>query len=119
MLDCACCVWKVTTHWCGLQDHIACKVVDACIGMCGNIIKKLMTCVGHGFCALSLSECYSADGRQNGWGNRTSLIKKCPNNILHAFDAFFGEWGCGVHCDFLHSCSEYDWGSLVWYMLWL
>jgi hypothetical protein len=78
------------------EDHIACKVADACIEMCGNIIKKLMTCVGHGFHALSLLGCYSADGRKNGWVNGTSVIEKCPKNILHAFDTFFGEWGCDV-----------------------
>ncbi len=101
------------------KDHIACKVVDACIGMCSNIIKKLITYVGHGFHALSLSGCYSADGRQNGWVNCMSIIEKCPSNILHTFDALFGEWGCGVRCDYLHSCHELDWGSLVWCMLWL
>ena len=92
----------------GHADHIACKVADACIGMCSNILKKLMTCVSHAFCALSLSGCYSPDGRKNGWVNRMSIIEKCPDDTLHAFDAFFGEWGCGVHCDCLHSCPEFD-----------
>ena len=78
------------------EDHVACKVADACIGMCSNIIKKLMTCLGHGFHALSLSGGYSADGRKNGWVNCTSVIQKCPNNILHALDVFFGEWGAVV-----------------------
>jgi hypothetical protein len=102
------------------KDHIACKVADACIGMCRDIIKnKLMTCVGHGIHALCLSGHYSADGRKNGWFNCMTVIEKYPDNILRAFDAFFGEWGCEVHCDCLHLCPELDWGSLVWCMLWL
>ncbi len=101
------------------EYHIACEVADACIGMCSNKIKKLMTCVGHGYHALSLLGCYSADGRKNGWVNCTSIIEKCPNNILHALDAFFGEWVCGVCHNCLHSCPEFDWDSLVWCMLWL
>jgi hypothetical protein len=51
MVDYARCVWKGTMHGGDCKDHIACKVADACIGMCSDIIKKLMTCVGHGFCA--------------------------------------------------------------------
>ncbi len=101
------------------KDHIACEVADACIGVCSNIIKKLMTCVGHGFRALSLLGCRSADGRKNGRVSHTSLIEKCSDNILQTFDAFFGEWGCGVCRYCLHSCPESDWGSLVWCMLWL
>ncbi len=101
------------------EDHIACKVVDTCIGMCSNIIKKLMTCIWHGFCALSLLGWDSADGRKNGWVNRTSVIEEGAKNILHKFGAFFGEWGGGVHCNCLHSCPELDWGSLVWCMLWI
>ncbi len=99
------------------KDHIACEVADACIGMCSNIIKKLMTCIGHGFCALSLSGHYSAYGRKNGHVDCTSIVVKCSDNSLHAFDAFFEEWGCGVHCNCLYLCPEMDWVSLVWCML--
>ncbi len=48
-----------------------------------------------------------------------SVIEKCLNNNLHAFDVFFGVWGCGVRCDCLHLCPELGWDSLVWCMLWL
>ncbi len=93
------------------KDHIACEVADAGIGMCSNIIKKLMTCVGHSFRALSLLGHYRADGRKNGWVNRMSIIKECSDNILDAFDAFFGEWGCAVCHNCLHLCPELDWVS--------
>ncbi len=86
------------------EDHIAFEVADACIGMCSNIVKKLMTCAGHSFCALSLLGCYSTDSRKNGWVNRTSIIEECADNILRAFDAFFGEWGGGDHRNCLHVC---------------
>jgi hypothetical protein len=101
------------------EDHVTCKVANAYIEKCRDIIKQLMTCGGQGFRALSLLGCYSTDGRRNGQVNRTSVIEECYNNILHAFDAFFGEWGCGVPRNCLQLCSKLYWGSHAWCMLWL
>jgi hypothetical protein len=68
---------------------------------------------------VSMTGCNSADGWKNGGVNRTSLIKECANDVLRAFDAFLGGWGCSVCHNSLHPCPKLDWGSLVWCTLWL
>ncbi len=74
----------------GGKDHVTCKVADACIGICSNIIKELMTCICHGFRALSLMGRDGTDGWKNGGVNHTSVIEDCADDALHIFDAFVG-----------------------------
>ncbi len=109
MPNCTCCVWKDTIIGVNREDHVACKVGGACIGMCSDIIKKLMTCICHNFRASSLTGGDSADGWKNGGVNRTSIVEECANDVLHPFDVFFGEWGCSVCRYCLHPCPKLDW----------
>ncbi len=97
------------------EDHIACKVADACIGMCSDIIKKLMTCIGNSFHALSLLGCYSTDGRQNGRVNRTSLIEKCPLMISSMRLMHFFESGAVVSIVTVYTCAPNWWIGVALY----
>ncbi len=110
--------WKILCVSMDSKDHVACKVMYACIGMCFNVIKKLMTCVGRGFCALWLLWCNGVDGWEDYGVNCSSVVEECFGNVLHVFDLFYGEWGSSVCHNCLHMCSKLDRGNFVWGMLW-
>ncbi len=99
------------------QDHVAHLVLNACIGMCSNIVEELVTCIGHCPCAIALSCCDGAECCKKCWVNCLHIVQEGTNDVLEVFDLLQGEGLCGVNLHPLNPCTILDWGPTVGSML--
>ncbi len=110
--------WKILCVSVDGKDHVTCKVMYACTGMCCNVIEKLMTCIDHGFHAMWLLWGNGTDGWEDYGFNCSSVVEECAGDALHVIDSFSGGWVSSVCHNCLHACSKLDRSSFVWCMLW-
>ncbi len=105
------------THLCVLNYHVPCLVLNACIGMCSNIVKELVTRIHHCPCDDALAFCNGTECGKKCWFNCSCIVQECTNDVLDVFDLLWGEGLCGV---ILHPLSQFaipDQGHLVGSML--
>ncbi len=76
-----------------------------------------MTCICHCPCAVGMSCCNSAECGEKCWINCSRIVQEGANDVLNAYDFFWGEWLCGVDLHPLNSCAILDWCRLVRSML--
>ncbi len=90
---------------------------NACIGMCGNVVEELVTCIRYCSCAIALACCNDTECGKKCWVNCLRIVQECTDNILDEFDLFWREGLCGVDLHPLNPCAILDWGRLVGSML--
>jgi hypothetical protein len=99
------------------QYHGACFVSNACIWVCSNVAKELVTCINHCPCAITLSCCNGAECGKKCWVNCSRIVQEGTDNVLDVFDLFWGEWLHGVDLHPLNPCTILDWCRHVGRML--
>ncbi len=67
------------------NDHVTSMVSKVCVGMGCNIVKYLVTCIGHGLCAILLLCCDGAEGGQEHGIDCLCIVEKGANNVLDSF----------------------------------
>ncbi len=82
-----------------------------------NIVKELVTHIGHCPCAVALACCNGTECSKNCWVNSSRIVQESTNNVVDAFDHLWGEGLCGVTLHPLNLCTILNWCCLVRIML--
>jgi hypothetical protein len=70
------------------QDHAARFVTNACVWVCSNVVKELVTCISHCPCAIALLCCNGAECGKKCWVNHSCIVQEGIDDVLDAFDLF-------------------------------
>ncbi len=85
--------------------------------MCSNVVKELVTRIHYCSCAIALACCNGTECGKKCWVNCSCIVQEGTDDVLDAFDLFWGEGLCGVDLHPLNPCAILDRGHLVGSML--
>jgi hypothetical protein len=73
------------------ENHAASAICGAVVGVCGQVVKKLVHGNIGGFSGCGLLGTQGAEGGKEFVVNCTCIVEESANDALNSFDTFCGE----------------------------
>ena len=104
------------------QYHVSGMEPDACVGMGGDIVEELVTCLLEGLGAVCLVYWDCVECGKEGGVNGAPVVEECAYDALDGFDFFFSQWGRVILLHPLNFCAILDRcgfeGGILWCCWW-